>query len=487
MIFHLSQIELVNALVIAMGLGICLLCFIQITASKHLQKSVRRYFQVFFVVLALYISAHLARQLMNGITVKGIYTALHVVTFLEVSAAGFLAFLISMLILAVATQEKGIKWLGIAFLTLFIAHEIILAIGVPFKLVYFFDENNTYSRGAGYLLSNLVPVLMIIIDMAMLCVFRRNIKGKVRSSFWVYMIAPIVAIIIQGIVQGLQLIIFAMAGAAVYMFSVIIGELNEIYAKQSAEKTLMESELSLANRIQADMLPNTYPAFPDRAEFDIYASMEPARNVGGDFYDFFLVDEDHLCMMIADVSGKGIPAALFMMASRIILASNAKLGRSPAEILKSVNDAICQNNREEMFVTVWLGILEISTGKLTAANAGHEYPILMNGGNFEIVKDKHGLVIGGMSGAKYTEYEIRLMRGAKLFVYTDGVPEATNINNELFGMERTVAALNADKTVAPEQILKNVRAAVSEFVKDAEQFDDLTMLCMEYKGKGELK
>jgi len=259
------------------------------------------------------------------------------------------------------------------------------------------------------------------------------------------------------------------------------------YIKQiteiTAEKERIGTELALATRIQADMLPNIYPAFPERPEFDIYASMDPAREVGGDFYDFFLVDDDHLCMLIADVSGKGVPAALFMMASRIILASNAKQGMTPAEILMKTNEAICQNNREEMFVTVWLGILEISTGKLTAANAGHEYPVLMSkSGKFELVKDKHGFVIGGLDGAKYKQYELSLDPGSKLFLYTDGVPEATNGENELFGTERMLAALNENSGASPEELLNNVRRAVDGFVKDAEQFDDLTMLGLEYNG-----
>ena len=259
------------------------------------------------------------------------------------------------------------------------------------------------------------------------------------------------------------------------------------YIKQiteiTAEKERIGTELQLATRIQMDMLPNIYPAFPERDEFDIYASMDPAREVGGDFYDFFLIDDDHLYMLIADVSGKGIPAALFMMASRIVLANFAMMGKSPAEILTSANDAICQNNPEEMFVTVWLGILELSTGKIKAANAGHEYPVIMQpDGQFELVKDKHGLVIGGMEGVKYKEYDLQIAPGGKLFVYTDGVPEATNAENELFGTDRMLAALNEDTTVKPDALLKQVRKSVDAFVGDAEQFDDLTMLAVEYKG-----
>lgn len=250
----------------------------------------------------------------------------------------------------------------------------------------------------------------------------------------------------------------------------------------TAEKERIGTELALATRIQADMLPNIFPAFPDRQEFDIYASMTPAKEVGGDFYDFFLVDDDHLCMVMADVSGKGVPAALFMMVSKIILANNAMMGKSPAQILTDANAAICANNREEMFVTVWLGILEISTGKLTAANAGHEYPVIKHAdGKFELFKDKHGLVIGAMNGVKYREYELQLTKGAKLFVYTDGVPEATNADNEMFGTERMLSALNRSDAT-PVGLLENVQKAVDAFVSDAEQFDDLTMLALEYKG-----
>ena len=256
--------------------------------------------------------------------------------------------------------------------------------------------------------------------------------------------------------------------------------------KVTAEKQRIGTELELATRIQADMLPNIFPAFPERQEFTIYASMTPAKEVGGDFYDFFFVDQDRLAMVIADVSGKGIPAAMFMMMAKSMIQTQAASGRGPREVLETVNHLICQNNREEMFVTVWFAILDLNTGILTAANAGHEFPILKKpGGCFEIFKDKHGFVIGGMDGVKYREYEIRLEPGARLFVYTDGVAEATSADKELFGMDRAVQALNDAADQSPEGLLRAVNAAVSRFVGDAEQFDDLTMLCIEYKGKEE--
>ena len=250
----------------------------------------------------------------------------------------------------------------------------------------------------------------------------------------------------------------------------------------TAERERVSTELNMANRIQSSMLPHIFPAFPNRHEFDIYAEMDPAREVGGDFYDFFLIDSDHLGMVIADVSGKGIPAALFMMVSKIILQSCAMLEKSPAEILALTNTALCSDNQVEMFVTAWVGILEISTGKLTAANAGHEYPALSQNGSFALLKRKHGFVLGGMEGVKYKEYELHLKPGDKLFLYTDGVPEATDAENRMFGTERMLKVLNQDPNAAPEQILQNIRTAVDGFTQDAEQFDDLTMLCLEYLG-----
>ena len=251
----------------------------------------------------------------------------------------------------------------------------------------------------------------------------------------------------------------------------------------TAEKERIVTELDLARTIQANSIPNVFPAFPDRKDLDIFASMTSARQVGGDFYNFFFVDNDHLAMVIGDVSGKGIPAALFMMVTNILISDRTMMGGTPGEILTFVNKSICEHNKAEMFVTVWLGILELSTGILTASSAGHEYPALMRAGSgFELFKDKHGFVVGGMEGIRYREYEVRMQPGDKLFVYTDGVPEATDADKQLFGTERMIEALNTDPSAAPEQILGNVRAAVDCFVKDAEQFDDLTMLCVEYKG-----
>ena len=250
----------------------------------------------------------------------------------------------------------------------------------------------------------------------------------------------------------------------------------------TAERERISTELTLANQIQKAMLPSIFPPFPNRKEFDVFAMMQPAREVGGDFYDFFLIDDDHLCMVMADVSGKGIPAALFMMISKVILQNCAMLGKSAAEILELTNAALCSTNKVEMFVTVWLGILEISTGTITAANAGHEYPALAQGAPFALLKDKHGFIIGGFPGMKYKEYSISLKPGDRLFLYTDGVPEATDSENRMFGTDRMLEALNKDPKARPSEVLRNVKTTVEAFAGGAEQFDDITMLCIEYKG-----
>ncbi len=245
----------------------------------------------------------------------------------------------------------------------------------------------------------------------------------------------------------------------------------------------LDAELTLATRIQSSSLPKEFPPFPDRKEFDIFASMTPAKEVGGDLFDFLMVDDDHLALVIGDVSGKGVPAALFMMVSKVLIHNAVMNELSPAKVLQLVNHQICANNPEDMFVTVWLGVLEISTGKLTAANAGHEYPAVKKAGEpFELLKDRHGLVIGGMDGVRYREYELQLEPGAKVFVYTDGVAEATNAKEELFGTERMIEALRAGEDGTPEEVLAAVSRSVQQFVETAPQFDDLTMLCLQYNG-----
>ena len=184
----------------------------------------------------------------------------------------------------------------------------------------------------------------------------------------------------------------------------------------------------------------------------------------------------------ADVSGKGVPAALFMMMAKGLIRNYAMRGDTPAQVLENANEQICANNEEQMFVTVWFGVLEVSTGRITAANAGHEYPIIKQpDGSFELFKDKHGFVLGGIMNKKYKQYEFTLQKGGTLFVYTDGAPEATTANEEMFGTQRLVDTLNAQADGSPQQLISRVYDEVGKFVGDAPQFDDLTMLAITIK------
>ncbi len=252
--------------------------------------------------------------------------------------------------------------------------------------------------------------------------------------------------------------------------------------KITAEREHLAAEMNMAARIQTNSLPNVFPPFPERKEFDIFASMDPAKEVGGDFYDFFMIDDDHLALLIADVSGKGVPAALFMMISMILIHNAATDKLSPGTVLEFINNQICDHNPEEMFISIWMGVLEISTGKLTAANAGHEYPMVRYEDTFELLKDRHGFVVGGLRDMKYIEYTLQLQPGSRVFVYTDGLDEAMNGKFEKFGTARILDVLNSNPDATDEEMLSCMQKAVDVFTDGTEQFDDLTMMSFTWHG-----
>ena len=244
----------------------------------------------------------------------------------------------------------------------------------------------------------------------------------------------------------------------------------------TAEKERISTELNLAAKIQLESLPKGYPAFPERKDFDLFASMSPAKEVGGDLYDYMLLDDDHLMLVVGDVSGKGVPAALFMMTAKTLLDSGAKHCLSPKEIFEATNNQLCKGNESDLFVTCWLGILAFSTGELRFVNAGHPYPVLCHEGDFSYVKTSPNFVLGGMEGIPYKEHSIKLVKGDRLFVYTDGVTEATDANKELFGEARLLAAMEKTGSMDAPDTLTSVRKDIDDFAGEAEQFDDITML-----------
>lgn len=241
-----------------------------------------------------------------------------------------------------------------------------------------------------------------------------------------------------------------------------------------------DKDLEIAKQIQQSALPSVFPPYPNRKDFSIYASMNAAKEVGGDFYDFYLVDENHLAFVVADVSGKGIPGAMFMMTSKTLIKSFAESGLPVHEVLTNVNTQLCQNNEAGMFVTAWMGILDLQTGLIKFANAGHNPPLVKHkDGSYEFLKGKVNFVLAGMDMVKYKEQELQLQPGDEIYLYTDGVTEAHNANNELFGENRLLESLNSTKGMSVEDICKKVKEDVDAFVCDAEQFDDITMLCVQ--------
>ena len=260
-------------------------------------------------------------------------------------------------------------------------------------------------------------------------------------------------------------------------FKQMYGDVKDYIHKLStvtAEKERIGAELDVAKHIQASMLPCIFPAFPDRPEIDIYATMEPAKEVGGDFYDFFMVDDRRLAIVMADVSGKGVPAALFMVIGKTLIKDHTTPGRDLGKVFTEVNNLLCEANSEELFITAFEGVLDLVTGEFVYVNAGHEMPFICKaGGDFEPYKIRAGFVLAGMEGMKYRAGSMTLEPGDKIFQYTDGVTEATNINNELYGMERLGAILNQVKAGTPHDILPTVKKDIDSFVGEADQFDDI--------------
>ena len=256
----------------------------------------------------------------------------------------------------------------------------------------------------------------------------------------------------------------------------------------TAEKERIGAELSVAKQIQADILPNDFPAFPERNDFDVVASMKASREIGGDFFDYFLIDEDHLGLVVGDVSGKGVPAAMFMVSVKTLIKNRAVQGFSPAEVLQSVSEQLMEGNKAGMFATVWFAVLELSTGKGVAVNAGHEHPILSRAGKrYEFQKYRHSPPVAAMEGVRFRDHGFQLEPGDALFIYTDGAQDAENEKAERFGPDRLLEVLNREPKASPSILLQTVQEALERFIGDAQQFDDITLLSLKYYGKGEMK
>lgn len=312
--------------------------------------------------------------------------------------------------------------------------EAVLVVNFFNPLLFSVDAQGFYRRGPLFPLA-LAPVLAALPPLVG-GFMRYNGPEKLRRVARLFFILPLIGVAMTCVEFGISIQYSAV------LLSVLLA-LGVIVVDRGKRMTVTRTELGMAAQIQESMLPATFPTFPDRPEFDLHASMDPAREVGGDFYDFFLIDEDHLALLIADVSDKGVPAALLMMSAKILIHYRACRGGTPAQILADVNDELCHKNESGMFVTVWMGVLDTRDGTLSCVNAGHENPMIKRaGGAFRLFQDKHGLPLGVMPGMRYQDYALQFMPGDSIFVYTDGVPEANNASEELYGLQRLERTLN---------------------------------------------
>ncbi|MCL2086236.1 MAG: SpoIIE family protein phosphatase [Oscillospiraceae bacterium] len=267
---------------------------------------------------------------------------------------------------------------------------------------------------------------------------------------------------------------------------VLAGTINEMLINIktiTGEKERIGAELNVATNIQASMLPHIFPPFPERTDVDLFGTMEPAKEVGGDFYDFFLIDDNTLAVIMADVSGKGVPAALFMVIGKTLIKNNAQMGKSPKEVFETVNNILCENNDADLFITCFMGYLDLKTGEFTSVNAGHNPPLIGTNGKFNYYKTKIGFVLAGMEGTRYTQETVKLKPGDSLFLYTDGVTEADNHAKELYGEKRLNDILNSCTSEEVKETCLYVRHDVEKFVAGAEQADDISMLVLKYLGQ----
>ncbi len=354
---------------------------------------------------------------------------------------------------------------------------VLCIINIHGGFFFYIDDASNYVRGPLYPLFMGFSFLSALLVLIIIIAKRKWFTTRQMIVLIIYIFTPLPTVVISMIFYGISVNNVMIMLDILLMYSLLNVE-------QGRQKLVVEKELTTAASIQEGVLPNTFPLFPERNEFDIYAIMNPAKEIGGDFYDAFMVDDDHLALVVADVAGKGIPAALFMLITRTLIKSRAQMGGTPSEIIKDVNLRLYEDNKAKMFVTIWMVIVEVSTGHVMEVNAGHECPAIKRvGGKFELIRSKHDFVVGGRKKTKFTDHEYDLSPGDIIFCYTDGVPEACKANMEMLGTGRMIDILNEHRHATPSALLTYVRDRVDAFVCDAPQFDDMTMMAFYYKGK----
>ena len=385
-----------------------------------------------------------------------------------IAAAFFYLFITTQLKLGEKTLNTMRKVLRIGLAVTVVA----ILVNIPFGYLFTVGEDGVYRREALAHVPNIYGYVTMIAALILINRERKQLERYKIVTLTIYALLPVAVSLFTTAVYGLSI------GYAVTMCIMLLMYCI-INVSQGRAQAANERDMQVASAIQNGMMPRIFPPFPERKEFDIYAYMDPAKEVGGDYYDFFFTDEDHIALVIADVSGKGVPAALFMMITKALIKNRMQGGDSPAEALYKINNQLLNGTSDHgMFVTVWMAKLEISSGKGVSVNAGHEHPaICRKNGKFELVEYQHSPAVCLIEDMEFEEREFRLDKGDMLFVYTDGVPEAMNNRRQMFDTERMLEALNRSSDGMPKDCIENVKEAIAEYIGDAEQFDDTTMLC----------
>ncbi len=359
-----------------------------------------------------------------------------------------------------------------------LAMAIAIRILNPLFGIYFTVNNaGIYERGWLYPLSMVYSSFVLVGTVVIIIQQRRYIPRHQSVSLLLYVSGPILISILTMAVYGLSLAYGVLMLSFLLMYCLI-------NVDQGRDKAVSDRDLTIATAIQAGILPTEFPAFPDRTDFDIHASMHPAKEVGGDFYDFYMSDDRHLVITMADVSGKGVPASLFMAVSKTMLKDHLSLKLDPAQAMTMVNERLCDNNPGDLFVTLWLGVLDCVTGHLTYINAGHNPPVLIRKNGETSYLEERGdgqFMLAGMPYFQYEEEELTLEPGDGIFLYTDGVTEAKNEEDEFYGEERLLKLLSGLKSYTSREIVETIGSEISIFRGKAVQFDDITMLHLLYK------
>ena len=468
-----------------LGVMVCTLLYYGCLSQKQTSDEATRLFLPLLFIDAWIQFLDLASWLLEGVAgLRWVYIGSYTLYLCDISLLGyqFWRFIRAYLALDSTLSRRCDTVMRVALVPAL----LVCLTNLFFPLCFFVDAQGVFHETDGSILAYIY--LPIVVVCSTLCILRTKAPRRSKVVIALFYIVPVVYAVFFATSNDASLPDAPLL-TIILMYVVLVTDRTKTLAATA-------TELNMAADIQIHLLPNTFPAYPERSEFDIYATMDPAKEVGGDFYDFFMVDDDHLAMVVADVSGKGVPAALFSMIAKTMLKTSTQATPSPERVLSEVNSALGENNDDGMFVTVWLGVLEISTGRLTYADAGHERLALYQNGEWKLLPKACGTPLAllppdilALSGEEYRfrNQTIQLQPGDVIFQYTDGVTEATDAHNTLFGEERLAQALNSTTSARPEELLPQVRKQIDAFVKEAPQFDDITMLALRYNGGSEKK